>query len=79
MNLKKRIEAEKDNNSILVYQDEVHFQIQTTITCGWFKKGSAPTVKHFLVTLNLLIAALLFQVQESYLFQNQIPLITKQR
>lgn len=32
---------------MLVYQDEVHFQIQTTITAGWFKKGSAPTVKSF--------------------------------
>ena len=31
----------------MVYQDEVHFQIQTTVTCGWFKKGSAPTVKSF--------------------------------
>lgn len=32
---------------ILVYQDEVYFQIQTTITSGWFKKGSAPKVKSF--------------------------------
>ena len=32
---------------ILVYQDEVHFQIQTTVTVGWFKKGSQPTVKSF--------------------------------
>ena len=32
---------------ILVYQDEVHFQIQTTVTSGWLKKGSAPTVKSF--------------------------------
>ena len=32
---------------ILVYQDEVHFQIQTTVTSGWFKRGSAPTVKSF--------------------------------
>ena len=32
---------------ILVYQDEVHFQIQTTVTSAWFKKGSAPTVKSF--------------------------------
>ena len=32
---------------ILVYQDEVHFQIQTTVTAGWYKKGSAPTVKSF--------------------------------
>lgn len=32
---------------VLVYQDEVHFQIQTTVTSAWFKKGSAPTVKSF--------------------------------
>ena len=32
---------------ILVYQDEVHFQIQTAVTSGWYKKGSAPTVKSF--------------------------------
>ena len=32
---------------ILVYQDEVHFQIQTTVTAGWFKKGNQPTVKSF--------------------------------
>lgn len=32
---------------ILVYQDEVHFQIQTTVTSGWYKKGSTPTVKSF--------------------------------
>ena len=30
-----------------MYQDEVHFQIQTTVTSGWYKKGSAPTVKSF--------------------------------
>jgi transposase len=28
-----------------VYQDEVHFQAQTTITASWYKKGSAPQVK----------------------------------
>lgn len=32
---------------ILVYQDEVHFQIQTSVTSAWYKKGSAPTVKSF--------------------------------
>lgn len=32
---------------ILVYQDEVHFQIQTTVTSGWFKKGSSPKIKSF--------------------------------
>ena len=30
-----------------MYQDEVHFQIQTTITAGWYKKGSAPKIKSF--------------------------------
>ena len=25
----------------------MHFQIQTTVTSGWYKKGSAPTVKSF--------------------------------
>ena len=45
--LKKRIEAETDDTAILVYQDEVHFQIQATITRGWFKKGSSPKVKSF--------------------------------
>ena len=47
MSLKKRSELEADSTAIMVYQDEVHFQIQTTVTCGWFKKGSAPTVKSF--------------------------------
>ena len=31
----------------MVFQDEVHFQIQTTITAGWYKKGSAPKIKSF--------------------------------
>lgn len=35
------------DDRILVYQDEVHFQIQTTITSGWFKTGSKPRVKSF--------------------------------
>ena len=45
--LKKRAEIEEDYSLILVYQDEVHFQVQTTITPGWFKKGSTPKVKSF--------------------------------
>ena len=32
---------------MLVYQDEVHFQRQTTVTAGWYKCGSAPAVKSF--------------------------------
>lgn len=44
----KKIDDIKVNDSmILVYQDEVHFQIQTSITAGWFKKGSNPKVKSY--------------------------------
>lgn len=31
----------------MVYQDEVHFQAQSTITRAWYKKGSKPKVKSF--------------------------------
>ena len=34
-------------NLVLVYQDEVHFQIQTTIASKWCPKGSAPRVKSY--------------------------------
>lgn len=44
---KKRTEIEEDPKLIPVYQDEVHFQTQTTVTSGWFKKGSRPKVKSF--------------------------------
>ena len=36
-----------DSTAVPVYQDEVHFQIQTTVTRAWYKRGSAPTVKSF--------------------------------
>jgi len=45
--LKKRAEIEKDDSLIPVYQDEVHFQVQATVTRGWYKKGSRPQVKSF--------------------------------
>lgn len=45
--LKKIDEIEVNDDRVLVFQDEVHFQIQTTITSGWFKKGSNPKVKSF--------------------------------
>lgn len=32
---------------ILVFQDEVHFHQQTTVTAMWYKKGSQPQVKSF--------------------------------
>ena len=41
------IDYEVNDSTIVVYQDEVHFQIQTTITAGWYKKGSAPKIKSF--------------------------------
>lgn len=47
MSLKKRTEIENNDSLILVHQDEVHFQIQTTVASVWYKKGSAPTVKSF--------------------------------
>lgn len=42
---KKKAEIEDNPDLIPVYQDEVHFQAQTTITASWYKKGSAPQVK----------------------------------
>ena len=33
-----------DNELIVVYQDEVHFYVQSTITCAWYKKGSQPEI-----------------------------------
>lgn len=47
MIFKKRSELEADSTAVMVYQDEVHFQIQITITYRWFKRGSAPTIKPF--------------------------------
>ena len=50
----KKIDDIKVNDSLtLVYQDEVHFQIQTTITAGWFKKGSKPRIKSYLGRLKV--------------------------
>lgn len=44
----KKTETIKVNDTLIpVYQDEVHFQLQTTVTVGWFKKGSNPKVKSF--------------------------------
>lgn len=38
------INANEDPDIIPVFQDEVHFQAQTTITRVWAEKGSAPKV-----------------------------------
>ena len=44
MPLNKLIELNQDESIIPVFQDEVHFQAQTTITRVWAEKGSAPKV-----------------------------------
>ena len=36
-----------DPNAVIVSQDEVHFQQQTTVTGKLVKRGSRPTVKSF--------------------------------
>ena len=36
---------ESDDSNVIAYQDEVHFQLSTTITRKWALKGSAPKVK----------------------------------
>lgn len=44
-NLKKNLaEAAKNDSLVPVFQDEVHFQAQTTITRKWVPKGSEPKV-----------------------------------
>ena len=45
--LKKHESIKSNPNLIPIFQDEVHFQIQTSISFGWFKRGSNPTVKSF--------------------------------
>lgn len=41
---KKLTEINQDPSIIPVFQDEVHFQEQTSITRTWAKKGSEPKV-----------------------------------
>ena len=42
--LKKTKEIMKDESLILVFQDEVHFQVTTSVTRKWVPKGSKPRV-----------------------------------
>lgn len=35
---------ELDQSAVIVYQDEVHFQVTTSVTRKWVKKGSKPKV-----------------------------------
>lgn len=44
MSLKKQQNINSNPNIIPVFQDEVHFQVQTSITRTWAPKGSEPKV-----------------------------------
>lgn len=44
---KTRAEIDADPDLIPVYQDEVHFQQQTSVCPGWYKKGSQPRVPSY--------------------------------
>ena len=43
--LKKLNELSKDDNVVIIFQDEVHFQVTTSITRKWVRTGSKPKVK----------------------------------
>lgn len=43
--LKKLNELSKDDNVVIMFQDEVHFQVTTSITRKWVRTGSKPKVK----------------------------------
>lgn len=42
---KKTAEIRNMKNSVVVFQDEVHFMAQTTVTRSWAPVGSAPKIK----------------------------------
>ena len=46
-NIKKIAEIDKIPNAILVFQDEVHYTAQTSITAMWALKGSKPKIKSY--------------------------------
>ena len=44
-NIKKLNELQEDDSAVVIYQDEVHFQVTTSVTRKWVVKGSAPKVR----------------------------------
>ena len=44
-NIKKLNELQNDDSAVIIYQDEVHFQVTTSVTRKWVVKGSEPKVK----------------------------------
>lgn len=48
MHLKKKLdELSSDADAVVVFQDEVHFNIEATITRQWYLKGSCPKVRSY--------------------------------
>ena len=45
--LKKLKELTADPNAVVIFQDEVHFTVESTITRQWFPKGSCPKVRSY--------------------------------
>ena len=45
--LKKIADLANTPNAILVFQDEVHYTVQTSISSMWAIKGSKPKVKSY--------------------------------
>ncbi len=37
----------KDPNAVIVFQDEVHFNVESTVTSQWYQKGSCPKVRSY--------------------------------
>ena len=44
-NIKKLKNLQNDDSAVVIYQDEVHFQVATSVTRKWVVKGSKPKVK----------------------------------
>ena len=44
-NIKKLKELQNDDSAVIIYQDEAHFQVTTSVTRKWVVKGSEPKVK----------------------------------
>ena len=45
LHIKKLKELQADDSAVIIYQDEVHFQVTTSVTRKWVVKGSKPKVK----------------------------------
>jgi len=53
----------KDDNAIVVSQDEVHFEQQTSVTRMWYKKAQNQRLTLLLIKKALLTVDILFRTQ----------------